>query len=86
MRRIDNLTDATAPLQVGFDITPHATDELAQRTRVVMVSEDDVTITGYLAGDADTAHTTGPLKAGIMYPMMFDRVTAVSSGSAKGYA
>ena len=69
---------------MGFDITTSGA-ELAQHTRFVMVSEDGVTITGILAGQ-DTAHTTFGLKAGIPYPFRFKVISAVSTGSVKGYA
>lgn len=79
-----NKDSVMAPAQHGADITPHATDLLANITRFVMVTDDLATITGYLEGD-DSAHTTVPLKAGVIYPFAFKRITAVSAGSIKGY-
>lgn len=79
-----NDTDSVmAPLRGGFDVTPSGT-ALAINTRVVMVTEDDTTITGIMI-DQDSSHTTGPLKAGVMYPFQFKVISAVSAGSAKGY-
>ena len=85
-RKYKDKDSAMAPLQVGFNITPHASNELPYITRVVMVTDDGTTITGYLEGDDTNSHTTAPLKAGLMYSFAFKRVTAVSAGTAKGYA
>lgn len=75
-----------SPAQVPQDITPHATDVLANTTRFIMVSDDGATVTGYMEGDKTNPHTTMPLRAGLIYPFSFIRVTAVSSGTIKGYS
>lgn len=70
------------PARKGFDVTPHATNP--NQTRAIMVSTDNATVTGVL--EADTApHTTFPLKAGILYQFAFKTITAVSTGTVKGY-
>ena len=82
-----NFTDDRSALGaggVGIDITPSAT-ELEQHTRFIMVEVDDITVTGIFIGQ-DTSHTTFALKAGVPYPFRFKVISAVSSGSVKGYA
>lgn len=83
MKFFEDRQSIMAPLRGGFDITVAETD-LAQVPRVVMVSTDGATITGILI-DQDTSHTTLALKAGVMYPLQFKRITAISTGTAKGY-
>lgn len=68
----------------GFDVTP-SSDELPVWTRFIMVTVDDMTVTGILEGDT-TSHTTAPLKVGVPYPMAFKVISAVSAGAVKGYA
>ena len=89
---------SVAPITRAFDVSPTGVDsngdaagtDLPINTRAIMVSEDDMTVSGILVGqDLDTAagiHTTHNLKAGILYPFAFRRITAVSTGSVKGYA
>lgn len=72
-----------APARIAITITPSA-DELPVFTRSVMVSTDDATITGVLEGDT-VSSTTFPLKTGFMYPFAFKKITAVSTGTVKGY-
>ncbi len=75
--------DAYAPIRTAFNITPSAT-ELAIHTRAIMVSAD-ATVTGILAEDS-TSHTTFILSAGVLYPFAFKVISAVSTGTVKGYA
>lgn len=84
-RNYEDKASAMAPGQIGFNVTPHATDLLANITRFIMVTVDGATVTGYLEGDPSNAHTTAPLSIGAIYPMCFTRITAVSSGAVKGY-
>lgn len=85
-RRYSDKDSITASAGGGFDVTPHATEYLDAMTRGVMVSEDDTTITGYLEADPENEHTTFGLKAGLMHPFRFIRITAVSGTSTvKGY-
>ena len=67
----------------AFDISPGPSD-LAIPTRAITLSAD-ATVTGIFVGD-DHSHTTHTLKAGIMYPLCFKKITAVSTGTVKGYA
>lgn len=84
-RSLEGKDSVVASVAIGFDVTPHATDPLPEITTGVMVSEDDVEITGYLEGDKSTPHTTFGLKAGVIHPFRFYRITAVSLGTVKGY-
>lgn len=68
----------------AFDITP-SSDDLEVPTRAIMVSADDITVTGVFVGQTDS-HTTFSLKSGTVYPFCFKKITSVSSGSVKGYA
>ena len=74
---------AYAGARRGFDITP-GTSDLPLSTRAIMVSET-ATVTGILSGDS-AEHTTFELAPGVMHPFFFERITAVSAGSIKGYA
>lgn len=72
-----------ASARIAIDVTPSAND-LPLYTRCVMVSTDGATITGVLEGDT-VSSTTFPLMTGLMYPFAFKKITAVSTGTVKGY-
>lgn len=71
-----------APARMGRDVVAHATNP--NQTRFVMVSVDNTTITGVLEGDT-ASHTTFGLKAGVLYPIAFKTITAISGGAVKAY-
>lgn len=84
-RQHPDKSSSMAPIQGAFDVTPSASD-LTYITRAIMVSSDDVQVTGYLEGDKDNIHQTFALKAGLLYPFAFKKITAVSnSGTIKAY-
>lgn len=74
---------AYAPIRKAYDITPSATTIIATRAVMVTVA---ATITGELAEQPGTSHTTALLSPGIMYPFCFRKITAVSAGAVKAYA
>lgn len=74
---------AYAPIRKAWDVTPSET-LMEERTRAIMVSEA-ATVTGILAGQSDS-HTTFELQPGILYPFMFEVISAVSAGTVKAYA
>lgn len=82
-QQYDHRNSFLAPIRAAFNVTPAGTD-LAVFTRAVMVDTDGATITGILEGDT-VSHTTVPLKLGVLYPFAFKRISAVSSGTVKGY-
>ena len=80
----DTVDAAFGPVNRSWDVTPSATPFLVP-TRAIMVSADDITVTGILKHDT-VSHTTFGLKAGVMYPFEFSSITAVSAGTVKAYA
>jgi hypothetical protein len=74
---------ATASVRRAWNVTPSPT-EFKVPTRAIMVSEE-TTVTGVLVSDT-TSHTTFPLTPGVMYPLAFKSITAVSAGTVKAYA
>lgn len=79
-----NREDATTGAKFGFDVTPSAT-AFTQHTRAVTVSIDGATITGELIDRPGVSFTTHPLAVGILHPYWFIKITAVSTGTVKGY-
>lgn len=73
--------EAYSSYRYAYDVTP-SEDLLPIKTTGVMITEEGATVTGVLIGDT-SPHTTHPLKVGVIYPFMFKRITAVSSGAVK---
>lgn len=84
MKRYSDSQSIMGPAGGALDITPSG-DLLEQMTRFIMVETDGATITGELKDQAGVSHTTFPLKAGTIWPFQFIKITAVSSGTIKGY-
>lgn len=74
---------AYAPIRKAYDVTPSSTTIL--KCRAIMVS-DQATVTGELVSQPGISHTTFQLTPGVLYPISFMKITAVSSGTVKAYA
>lgn len=83
------------PIKFALDITPTPLDSNGEytplnfgrgisQTRAISVSAD-ATVTGIFAENT-TEFTTHTLKAGVLYPFVFKAITAISTGTIKGYA
>lgn len=73
---------AYAPIRKAYNITPGTS---VINCRAIMVSAD-ATVTGEFAEQPGISHTTHTLKAGVLYPFCFRKITAVSTGTVKAYA
>lgn len=81
MKRYDDRHSILGRAENMLVVTPSAS-ELPEISRFIMVSVDDVTVTGILA-DMTTSFTTVPLKAGQEYNLGFKVISAVSAGTVQ---